>query len=117
MKNETWKDERIERMMGAQVRSTSARFDQEAERFLGSLKEPSATTNPFFVRWAVPALAAAMTVSLVGVFYQMNRKSDPSDLYLEDLVWMDETLDLGEAVLEIGNLEILEMLTWSVKNS
>jgi hypothetical protein len=119
MNNEKWTDGRIERMMGAQVRSTSTQFDQRAEQFFGSLTavEMKETHHSRYARWAAPAIAAALTLSLAGVYFQQHHKSEPEALILEDLVWMDETLGLGEAVLEFGNLEVLEMLTWSVKNS
>jgi hypothetical protein len=118
-KHEDWGDEKIASMLGAQVRSTSAHFDQEAERFFNSLeaKDGGVKSKAPYARWVIPAAAAAMTLSLIGVYQQMQRHQNGGDLFMEELVGMDETLDLGEAVLEPGNLEVLEMLSWSVKNS
>jgi hypothetical protein len=119
MNNEKWTNERIERMMGALMRSTSSQFDQKAEQFFDSLVNEAVKNQKQsgFRGWIAPAIAAALTVSLVGVYFQLDHKSEPETLLLEDLVWMDETLGLGEAVLELDNLEVLELLTWSVKNS
>lgn len=123
MNKHIWDEPTINAVVSGSVKKTSAPFDLQAEAIFAAPRARVARKNRSTdIAWITSFGVAAAAVLVL--FLTFNRSINSVDdlrpnteISFETLVVMDEILENGTGVLVETNLEALQSISWTIKNS
>lgn len=123
MKKPIWNEPTINMVVSGSVKKTSEQFEQQAEAIFATPGTQVARRNRSAdVAW-ITSVGVAAAAALV-LFLNSNRSptgiidtGTVTEISFERLVAMDDILKDGTGVLAETNLEALESISWTIKNS